>query len=79
MTINTRQDLDSISGTPAHTAFLCALKGACYSTIDTQVYPDGYDRQKTPADDGYIAPLLSEVIDDTIAKRFGYTLEELSA
>ena len=78
-TINTRQDLDAIAGTPEHAAFIAGLKGSLTRTQDTQEYPENYNRALKPDEEGYLAPILTAVPDDTAAARFGYTREELAA
>jgi len=73
--INTRADLDSISGTPAHTAFMQMLKGSMTRKQDTQVYPEGYGMP------GYVGDVLQPVWVDveelSTIQRFGFTKAEL--
>ena len=73
MTINTRADLDSIAGTPAHAAFMAHLKGSLTRTTDVRTYPAGYDRALKPGDAGYLAPQMGEVEDTSVVERFGFT------
>jgi len=75
--INTRADLDALAGTPAHTAFIAALKGSLTRTVDQAIYPEDYDRKLTPKDKGYVAPSIVAVPDDSVASRFGFTKNEI--
>jgi hypothetical protein len=77
-TINTRQDLDALVGTPEHAAFIDALKASLTRTQDSQEYPENYNRDLKPGDVGYLPPIWAEVTDASIAARYGFTPEELT-
>ncbi len=79
--VNNRTDLDALasSNPAAHAAFIAQLKGALTATADVRVYPEGYDRALKAGDEGYLAPVLGPVDDDTVAERFGFTRSELMA
>ncbi len=74
--INTRADLDAISGTPEYDEFIKALKGSMTRKQDTQVYPDGYGHP------GYEGPLLEPVWEDvedlSTIHRFGFSKADLA-
>lgn len=75
-TINTRADLDAITGTTAHTEFMNMLKGTMTRTENQAVYPDGYN---DPDYNGAaIDPVWVQVEDLTTIERFGFTKEELA-
>lgn len=70
-TINTREDLDAIQGTPEHTEFMQFLKGTMTRKQDTAVRPDNYS---DPDYDGeVIAPIWEDVEDLTTIERFGFS------
>lgn len=79
MQINTRTDLDSITGTPDHAAFIAQLKGSLFATADVREYPEGYDATLKPTDEGYLAPILGQVADDSMATRYRFTRAEVEA
>ena len=75
--IQTRADLDAISGTPEYFEFIKLLKGSLVKKICITVYPDGYDNTLTPLDEGYI-PLVFENIENLEEiERFGFTKDEV--
>lgn len=78
--IATRADLDALALTDpaAHAAFLRSLRASLTTTLDVAEYPDDYDRTLTPADAGYIAPVIEVRATPETAARFGYTPEELA-
>ncbi|NIJ40353.1 hypothetical protein FHS78_000623 [Parvibaculum indicum] len=41
--INTRADLDALKGTPEYLDAMQAIAGTLETTMDTAVYPDGYN------------------------------------
>jgi len=57
MLINTPADLQASTGTPEGQAFLQALLDD-YTTFDDAEYPEGYDRDLGPDDEGYVEPVL---------------------
>lgn len=69
--INTREDLDAISGTQVHRSFMEALKGSMSKRVNTQTYPDGYGQA------GYegpvIDPIWQDVEDLSTIERFGFS------
>lgn len=70
-TINTREDLDAIQGTPEHTEFMQFLKGTMTRKQDTAVRPDNYS---DPDYDGeVIAPVWEDVEDLSTIERFGFS------
>lgn len=77
--INTRADLDAIAGTQEHADFIQYLKGTLSRTTDLRAYPVDYDRNLKPDDEGYLAPELGPIDDNTVAERFGFTREQLLA
>jgi len=76
-TINTRQDLDALAGTPEHAAFIAGLKASLIRTQDTQTYPEDYNQDLKPGAAGYLPPIFTDVPDASIAARYGFTPEQL--
>lgn len=73
-TINTREDLDAIQGTPEHTEFMKFLKGTMTRKQDTAARPDNYS---DPDYDGeVIAPVWEDVEDLSTIERFGFSKAE---
>lgn len=69
--LNSRADLDAISGTQAHVEFMTRLKGTMMRKQNVAVYPDGYG---TPEYDGpVIDPIWQDVEDLSTIERFGFT------
>lgn len=69
--LNSRADLDAISGTQAHAEFMMRLKGTMTRKQNVAVYPDGYG---TPEYDGpVIDPIWQDVEDLSTIERFGFT------
>lgn len=56
--INTRADLDALSGTAEHAEFMRFLKGSMTRKQNAQVYPDGYGQP------GYEGPALDPIWED---------------
>ena len=72
--INTREDLDAITGTPEHSAFMLALKGSMTRRQNVQVYPEGYGK---PEYDGpQLEPIWEDVEDLSAIERFGFTKDD---
>ena len=72
--INTREDLDAITGTPEHSAFMLALKGSMTRRQNIQVYPESYGK---PEYDGpQLEPIWEDVEDLSTIERFGFTKED---
>ena len=75
-TINTREDLDAIQGTPEHTEFMEFLKGTMTRKQDTAVRPDNYS---DPEYDGeVIEPIWEDVADLSTIERFGFSESDFS-
>jgi hypothetical protein len=69
--INTREDLDSIAGTPEHETFMAQLKGSMTRKQNVQVYPEGYGQ---PGYEGpTLDPIWQDVEDLSTIERFGYS------
>jgi hypothetical protein len=68
--INTRADLDAITGTPEHTEFMTFLKGTMTRKQDVAVRPEGYGQ---PGYEGeVIAPVWQDVEDLSTITSFGF-------
>jgi hypothetical protein len=75
--INTREDLDNLIGTQAHSDFIAVLKGSMTRKQDEQGYPENYN---SPDYSGSVLePLWVDVEDLTTIERFGFSKEELNA
>jgi len=75
-TINTREDLDAIAGTPEHAEFMQALKGSMTRKQDVQVYPDGYNQ---PGYEGpKLEPIWEDVEDLSTIEQFGFTKSDFA-
>jgi hypothetical protein len=68
--INTREDLDSIAGTPEHAAFMAQLKGSMTRKQNVQVYPEGYGRPEYEGE--VISPDWRDVEDLSTITSFGF-------
>ncbi len=75
MLINTPADLQASTGTPEGQAFLQALLDD-YTTFDDAEYPEGYDRDLGPDDDGYIEPVIRKVWNVGAAASWGFASRE---
>ena len=75
--INTREDLDSLAGTPAHAAFIAKLKGSMVLRQNVATYPDGYGQPE------YTGPAVDaewvDLEDLSTIERFGFTKTEILA
>jgi len=76
MIINTRQDLDSIQGTPEHADFIEKLKGSMTKTVNVAIYPDGYNDPEYTGE--LIEPIWEDQEDLTIIESFGFTKDEIN-
>lgn len=75
-TINTREDLDAIAGTPEHEEFMAFLKGTMTSKQDIAVRPDNYS---DPNYDGeVIDPVWEDVEDLSTIERFGFVKSDFA-
>jgi hypothetical protein len=76
-TINSREDLDSLAGTPRHAEFISLLKGSMVQRRNQAVYPEGYGQS------GYTGPEVAadwvDVEDLSTVERYGFTKTELGA
>lgn len=70
-TINTREDLDAIQGTPEHTEFMQFLKGTMTRKQDVAVRPDNYNDPDYDGD--VIEPIWEDVEDLSTIERFGFS------
>ncbi|NDG19840.1 MAG: hypothetical protein EB117_16470 [Betaproteobacteria bacterium] len=69
--INTREDLDSIKGTPEYAQFIEFLRGSMVHRQNVAVYPESYGE---PGYDGpVIEPIWEDVEDLSTIERFGFT------
>jgi len=76
-TINTREDLDAIQGTPEHAEFMQFLKGTMTRSQNIAEYPDGYSE---PDYDGpEVDPVWEEVEDLSTIERFGFTKDDFGS
>jgi hypothetical protein len=75
MLINTSADLQASTGTAEGQGFLQALLDD-YTTFDDAEYPEGYDRDLGPDDEGYIEPVLRQVWNAGSAASWGFTSRE---
>lgn len=71
MLINTTADLQEVKPCPERTAFLQALLDD-YTTFDDAEYPEEYDRELQPEDDGYIEPVIRKVWNAGAAAAWGF-------
>lgn len=70
ITISSREDLDSIEGTPEHKTFMEYLKGTMTRQQDVAIRPDNYGK---PDYDGEIIEPVWEYVEDlTTIERFGF-------
>lgn len=69
--INTREDLDAISGTPEHTEFMAMLKGSMTRKQNIQVYPDKYNQPDYQGEK--LEPIWETVEDLSVIQRFGFS------
>ena len=75
-TINTREDLDAIAGTPEHDQFMSYLKGSMTRKQDTAIYPDGYG--KVDYAGAVVDPIWTEIQDLSVIESFGFTPEDFA-
>ena len=73
MIINTRQDLDSIQGSPEYDQFITYLKGSITRQVNVAVYPENYNL----VIDEFIEPIWETVEDLTTIQNFGFTKASL--
>lgn len=68
---NTSSDLQLAANAEEKRAFLQALLND-YITFDDAVYPQDYDRNLQPGDDGYIAPVIRQEWNAGAAAAWGF-------
>ena len=73
--INTATDLQGAPNNPEHQAFLQALLDD-FTTFDDAEYPEDYDRDLGPDDEGYIEPIIRKVWNAGAAAGWGFTSRE---
>lgn len=75
--INSREDLDSLAGTPQYAEFIVLLKGSMTLRRNIAVYPEGYGQPEYagPA----VEPAWEDVEDLSTIERFGFTKDEIQA
>jgi hypothetical protein len=73
--INTRQDLNSIQGTPEYDNFINYLKGSINQRRNIQVYSENYGRPDYTGEK--LEPIWETFEDTSVIERFGFTKEEL--
>ena len=69
--INTIDDLVNAQPSAERTAFLTSLLND-EITFDDAVYPEGYDQQLQPGDDGYVAPVIRREWNAGAAAAWGF-------
>ena len=69
--INTPSDLVATEAGAERTAFLSSLLND-YITFDDAVYPEDYDRNLQPGDDGYVAPVVRQEWNAGAAAAWGF-------
>lgn len=75
MLINTITDLQAAGTSPEQQAFLTSLYND-FITFDDAEYPEGYDRDLTPEDEGYVAPVLRLEWNEGAAAGWGFADRE---
>ncbi len=75
-TINTREDLDAIAGTPEHKEFMALLAGSMTRKENQADYPEDYNDFDYSGD--IIEPVWVEVEDLSTIERFGFTKEDFA-
>jgi hypothetical protein len=77
--VNTRGDLDALTGTQQHAEFIANMKGSMITLRNVAIYPDDYGRTRQAGDVGYIAPDWQDVEDLSAIERFGFSKSEILA
>jgi hypothetical protein len=75
MLINTIEDLVSYESSPEKEAFLLAIYND-FVTFDDADYPEGYDRNLGPDDEGYVEPVLRQEWNAGAAAGWGFLSRE---
>ena len=74
--INSREDLDSLAGTPQYAEFITLLKGSMTLRRNVAVYPDGYGQADYTGP--VIDPVWEDVEDLSTIERFGFGKDEIA-
>ena len=69
--INTPSDLVATEAGEERTAFLNSLLND-YITFDDALYPQDYDNNLQPGDDGYVAPVIRQEWNAGAAAQWGF-------
>ena len=77
MIVNTRSDLEVISGTAEYLSTMTALKASMTTRIDATVYPDGYGQSGYNGD--HIEPVWQEIESLETIERLGFKKNEFLA
>jgi hypothetical protein len=75
MLINTPTDLQATEAGPERQAFLQALLND-FVAFDDAEYPEDYDHDLGPDDEGYVAPVLRQEWNAGAAAAWGFTSRE---
>jgi len=75
MLINTSADLQASTVSPDGLAFFQALLDDYTTFVDAE-YPEGYDRDLTADDDGYIEPIIRKEWNAGAAASWGFASRE---
>ena len=74
-TINTREDLNFLIGTPEHLEFMQMLRGTMTRKQDVAVRPDDYGKPEYTGE--VIPPIWEDVEDLSTITRFGFSKPEM--
>lgn len=75
-TINSREDLDAIQGTPEHSEFINYLKGTITQRRNIQEYPENYAKPDYTGE--ILEPIWESFEDTSIIEKFNFTKEDLA-
>lgn len=73
--VNTSSDLAAAEAGTERTAFLNSLLND-HVAFDDAAYPEGYDRNLNPGDDGYVAPVVRLEWNAGAAASWGFASRE---
>jgi len=68
--INSREDLDSLKGTPQYDDFMELLRGSMIQKRNVQIYPDDYNSPEYKGDK--LEPIMKDVEDLSTITAFGF-------
>jgi hypothetical protein len=74
--INSREDLDSLKGTPEYDQFMQMLKGSMTRKQNVQVYPEGYGTAEYTGEE--LEPIWEDVEDLSTIARFGFKKKDFA-